>query len=258
MPASTHIFMLTTLLPIAAQAAGAEALDDHSLAGKNRYDRCLQLVRRNPQSALDAAIVWQGNGGDGAAAHCVALALVSLKRYAEAAAGLDRLGHQNVGGNAERASLFDQAGNAWLLAGRGADAIASFSSALALVPRDPDLLADRARAAALLRDWRAAENDLSAALAQDSNRADLFVLRASTRRAMGRKADARADLEHALRIVPNYPEALLERGELRFQSGDQNGAKADWQKVVARAPKSSAAAAAAQEHLNALPQPKAK
>jgi len=244
-------------MPLAAQAANADVLDQESLSGKTRYERCQQLARQNAQMALSAANAWENDGGDSAAAHCAALALFALKRFPEAAARLDNLGHQNVGGASERAALFDQAGNAWLLANRGAEATASFSSALALMPNDPDLLADRARAAALFGDWKAAEGDLTAALAQDSYRADLLVLRASARHALGKRAEARSDLEQALRIVPNYPEALVERGALKFETGDPKGARSDWQTVVAHAP-NSAAADAARAHLNGLPPAKAR
>jgi tetratricopeptide (TPR) repeat protein len=240
-----------------ARAANLSALDDSALPGRNRYDRCLELMRRNAEEALNASVAWQNKGGGPSAAHCAALALVALKRYPEAAARLDRLGHENIGDASERAMLFDQAGNAWLLAQRGGEAISSFSSALALSPRDPDLLGDRARAAALLSDWKAADSDLSAALKLDANRADLLVLRASARHAMDRKAEARADLGAALRVVPNYPEALLERGTLKLEAGDLKGAEGDWQAVVSRAP-GSAAAATARQRLMALPQAKTK
>ena len=241
----------------AQAAADLSVLDHSSLPGRNRYDRCLALARSDAEQALKVAIAWNNAGGDGAAGHCTAVALVELKRYPEAAARLDGLGHENVGSVAQRANLFDQAGNAWLLAHRGGDAVNSFSAALALSPRDPDVLSDRARADAMLGDWRAADSDLSAALALDNDRADLLVLRASARHALNRKADARADLEAALRIVPNYPEALVERGTLKLEAGDTKGARADWQTVVARA-KGSEAAQTAEQRLNALPQPKTK
>ena len=247
--------LLTVMVP--ALAADFSALDDRTLAGNSRYDRCLSLTQRNASLALGTAVAWQGNGGDGAATHCAALALVALRRYPEAAARLDQLGHENLGSVAGRAALFDQAGNAWLLAHRGPEAIASFTSALALAPRDPDLLADRARAAALIGDWKSAEADLTAALSRDASRADFLVLRASARHALGRKPEASADLDQALRIVPNYAEALVERGALKLEAGDTNGARADWQTVVARAPNSTAAQSA-QEHLREMPPPSAK
>ncbi|MBV8800319.1 MAG: hypothetical protein JO208_11010 [Alphaproteobacteria bacterium] len=235
----------------AAYGASPPGRNDEALGGRNRYERCLELTRRNAEEALNKAAVWEASGGDGPANHCAALALVALRRYREAAIRLDQLGHASIGSAQQRADVFGQAGNAWLLARRGADATASFSSALALSPRDPDLLADRARAAALLGDWKSADSDLSAALKIDDNRADLLVLRASARRALRRQADARADLELALRILPNYPEALVERGALKLESGDATGAWADWQLAVSRA-SGTAAAATAQQRLDAL------
>lgn len=242
--------------------ASPSPLDDSTLGSGNRYDRCLELTKVNAQEALSAAIGWQNAGGAAAAQHCAAMALVELKRYPEAASRLDQMGHTSVGSPAERATLFDQAGNAWLLANHGGEAVNSFSAALALSPRDPDLLADRARAAAELRDWKAADIDLSSALKIDANRADLLVLRASARHAVGRVADARADLELALRIVPNYSEALVERGTLKLEAGDTKGAAQDWQTVVTRAPNSEAAAAArarlGELQVQARPKPKTK
>jgi tetratricopeptide (TPR) repeat protein len=251
------VFLAALIASSGAHAAGVTVLDDASLARRNRYERCLELTRRNPQDALKVAHAWQAEAGGPPAAHCDALALVALKRYPEAAKALDQLGHSDSGSVQERADLLDQAGNAWLLARRGGEAVESFSSALALSPRDPDLVADRARAAALLGDWKAADNDLSAALKLDASRADLLVLRASARDALGHRANASADLESALRVVPNYPEALLERGTLRLEAGDLKGARADWQAVVARAPNSEAAQTAAQR-LKALQAQKAR
>jgi tetratricopeptide (TPR) repeat protein len=251
------LFVCLTVVASTAQAADKPSPNDAALSGRNRYERCLELSRRNAQKALAEAHAWEANSGGAAATHCAALALVALERYPEAAKQLDLLGHANLASVEERAAIFDQAGNAWLLARHGGEATVSFSSALALSPRDPDLLTDRARAAAMLGDWKAADADLSGALKIDANRADLLVLRASARHALGRKSDARADLEAALRIVPSYPDALLERGTLKLESGDANGARADWQAVVANASVGEAAARA-QQRLNALQATKPK
>ena len=52
-----------------------------------------------------------------------------------------------------------------MLAGQPEDAEASLSAALTLTPQDADLLADRARARAMKKDWRGAERDLAGAKA---------------------------------------------------------------------------------------------
>jgi tetratricopeptide (TPR) repeat protein len=232
-------------LPLPALAAGADALDDPSLAGKTRYDRCLSLVQRSASGAYEAASAWQDGNGGAASAHCQAMALVSLHRYSEAAQKLDQLGRDPaVESGSERATLFDQAGNAWLLAGQAAKADDSLTNALALAPGDPDVLADRARARGARKDWAGAEKDLSAVLRGDPNRADILVLRASARHALGRKPEARADVDQALAVYHDYPDALVSRGEMKAESGDSAGALADWQRAISVQPGSEAAKAA--------------
>ncbi len=228
-----------------AAAADVSVLDNKSLIGDSRYARCLDLVKRDPGRALEGAEAWRGAGGGAAALHCSALALTSLRRYPDAAQQLDEAAHDAMAGDASiRAQLLDQAGNAWMLAGRADKAVASLSGALAFAPNDADLMFDRARAKAMARDWAGAEADLSAIIAQDPNRADVLVLRASAKHAEGRKADARADLERALGVYPDYPEALVERGEMKLEAGDSAGAAADWRQVLHDAPDSDAGAAA--------------
>jgi tetratricopeptide (TPR) repeat protein len=214
------------LLLLVATAAPA-------LAQEITYPECTAMVDRDPKMAEQQAAKWQTHGGGGAAMHCHALALYALKRYDEAARVLDALGRNRDVPDSERADLFDQAGEAWLLAGRANEAVTSFSAALAEKPNDLSLLTDRARARGLAKDWRGADADLSAALVQDQNRADLLVLRASARWALDRKADSATDIVRALEVYPDYPPALLERGKLKYSAGDTAGARKDWQKAAA-------------------------
>ena len=55
------------------------------------------------------------------------------------------------------------------------------------------------------------------------------------------KAGALNDVETALKVSPDYPLALLERGKLRLLKGDKDGARQDWLKVVNKAPNTPAA-----------------
>jgi len=224
------------LVIAAAPALGAEytQLDDLSLQGSNRYERCLSLARASPQAALEAAVKWNAGAP---AEHCEAVALTGLRRYADAAAKLDGLARDpKNGAPADRATLFDQAGNAWLLAKHADQAVDSFTSGLALTPNDADLLADRARASAMRKDWAGADRDLTAALMRDAGDPELYVLRASARHAMGRKNEARADIDQALHLRPAFSEALLERADLEMEAGDMASAKADWQAVLDTSP----------------------
>jgi tetratricopeptide (TPR) repeat protein len=230
-----------------AHAAGVSPLDDPSLTGSNRYERCLVLVKSNARDAASAAEAWHGAGGGAASLHCEALALTALHRYAEAAVRLDQAAMIAPGAQRDlRIALYDQAGNAWLLAGSPEKAEASLDTAVALSPRDEDILFDRARARAARKDWSGAESDLTRLLTLDGDRADAWVLRASARHAEGRRAEASADLGHALAVYPDYPEALVERGTMKLETGDTNGARADWQTVIHDAPNGDAANAARQ------------
>ena len=228
-------------------------------SGKAQYDHCLARAAINGNDALHEATLWQQSGGGPAADHCMAVALVALHRYGEAAAKLDALARSGFAGDPSmRTQLFDQAGNAWLLADKPDSAITSFTAALAVDPTDPDILTDRARANAMKKLWARADSDLTAALLVNPSRADLLVLRGSARHAMGRKAEARADFEQALKIHPGLADALLERGTMKLESGDVAGARADWSQVAATASGTVSGNAARQHLADTEPAPAAK
>jgi tetratricopeptide (TPR) repeat protein len=224
--------MLSTLAIFFGLSAQAMAANVVERAGdKLRYENCLSLAGLNPSAALGVANKWVDEKGGPPAEHCAAVALVGLKHYAEAGAKLDALGHAPDVGDL-RASLFDQAGNAWLLAGDAPHATASFQAALALSGNDPDLYADLARAQALSKDWRSVEADMNAALAVSPRRYDLLVLRASARHALRNLSGARSDVLAALMLKPNYAEALVERGSLARESGDVAAARSDFEAAL--------------------------
>jgi tetratricopeptide (TPR) repeat protein len=240
MKKSFPFFLLAAAL-LALPATGETVTD---------YSQCAALVQKNPAQAEQSARAWQDADGGAAATHCLALALTELKRYAEAARTLDGLARsRDIADNLKRAALYDQAGNAWMLAGMASNAAQSFSAAISQSPNDVDMLADRARARAMLKDWTGAEADLSAALLKDQNRADLLVLRSSARWALGRKADAATDIVRALAIYPDYPAALVERGMMKYSASDEKGARKDWKKAASG---TGAAADAARRNLEAM------
>jgi len=232
---------LLSIYPLLTVAAAAA---DPGIVANDRYQQCVGMTKTDPQGAYYQALAWHSQGGGSGAEHCGALALVQLGRYTEAAPKLDALAQQAGVQPSQRAQIYDQAGNSWLLAEDARRAEASFTNALTFAATDVDIHADRARARAMLKNWSGAEADLSAALSTDADRSDLLVLRASARHAAGRKQEARADIDKALSIFPGYGDALVERGAMKFEDGDQKGARADWQQVAKAAPRSRAAALA--------------
>lgn len=244
--------------PTAAQtAADAPAMRTKTdTVRAEQYRKCMALARTRPQDGFETAIGWRSLGGGDAADHCAAVALIELEQYAEAAKRLERLAQVSKEEPEVKAGLFDQAGQAWLLDGRPADATRAFSSAIGLKPGDPDLLIDRAQAWAARGDFAAAETDLSAALNLAPSRSDVYALRASARRFLDRPDDALDDANTAIELNPGNPEALLERGILRRLKGDDAGARADWMKILNAMPDSAAAAPARQniENMDVKPE----
>lgn len=228
--------------PSRAAAPGAPFADNP------QYASCLAAIKKKPDDAFEQAMTWRDHGGGLPARHCVALALLALNEPGEAAVRLDKMAHSaNAGGAAERAALLDQSGNAWLLAHEPADAEKTFSAALKLTPRDPDIWTDRARARAMNGNFAGAESDLTKSLSFKSNAPEVYVLRASAREAEGKKTQARADIDAALKIDPTFPDALIERSKREVAEGDDKAARADWVKILQRAPDSPAADEARKE-----------
>ena len=242
------LIIILVLLPLAARAAIGSAAPASERA---HYRRCLADSSANPTIALGDAEAWVKSGGGVPAEHCAALALVALKRYAEAGTRLDSIASGRQRLDVEfRVALYDQAGNAWLLAGEGAKAVQSLSGSLALSAGDADLFTDLARAQAMVRNWHEVVLDLNAALQLSPRRADLLVLRASARRALKQYGEARGDIDTALKLKPGDGDALVESGLLRRQLGDLGGARRDFEAALKTA--SGAAAAQARDNLAAL------
>lgn len=233
------------VLPLLTGAAPAPAPVIPVLPPSQRYDSCLADTRRDPAAALKSAEVWRQLGGGFPAEHCAAIALIGLKRYSEAAQSLEALAGQMMNEPAElRGDALDQAGQAWLLADQPDRAKAAFDAALSLVPRKPDFLIDRSEALADGGRYWEAIDDLNRALEADPKNVDALVFRASAYRHVGGTDAlelAQADADRALVLSPNSVPGLLERGNIRRLRGDNAGAKADWQRVIALAPQSEAA-----------------
>ncbi len=215
------------------------------------YDKCLSMLNTDPEGASAFADAWEATGGGEGATHCRALAELALGEAETGAALMDKLATSSTAGAAARASVFGQAGQAWLIAGSADKAYRSTTLALSLTPDDEDLLIDRAIAAAALERYRSAVEDLDHALETDAKRTDALVLRAAAQRGLNQLDRAREDVERALVQDPDNPEALLERGILRQRRGDRPGARRDWERAAALAP-DTATADLAQQNLQLL------
>jgi len=211
------------------------------LADGAEYERCLTMLRNDPEGALSFAEAWDATGGGEGARHCSALAQLTVGEPERAAEQLERLAIGSRAGSAARAAVFAQAGQAWMIAGDPSRAFAATTMALTLSPNDADLLTDRSVSLGTMRRYSEALADLDRALALDSDRTEALVFRAAALRNLDRVDDALVSVVRALMLSPDNPEALLERGILRQLRNDRAGARADWQRVLDLAPDSPAA-----------------
>ncbi len=221
----------------AGPKTAAEAIDQ-----AKEYAACMDLARADPETALKKAQDWRKRDGKLAARHCTAVALIGQQRFIQAAGLLEQLA-QEAGGElaALKGDLLGQAGQAWLMAGEGARAIAAFTAALDKAPNDIELLIDRAIAyASEARYWQAID-DLNRATEITPDRADAYLFRASAYRSLDSLELAAEDVNRSLALQPENPDALLERGIISRLADDDEGARRDWLMVLESAPDSPAA-----------------
>jgi tetratricopeptide (TPR) repeat protein len=255
------LMILAVTLPLAGIAAPAQTHPPAKTINPeaDKYIQCVTRVATAPDQALDMATAWRAGGGGVSAQHCIALALVQLEKYDEAARRLEDVaqdlqsgqGTFGLTGDSNAVLLpqvYGQAGNAWLMAGNYSRAYAVLSTALANVVRgtalEADLLVDRARAQAGLLQYAKALPDLDKAQKISPERADILIYRAASLRILKRFDEAATDLAAALKLDPDNPSALVERGNLRLENGDRQAARADWQRVVVKYPETPEADAA--------------
>ncbi|TNE61492.1 MAG: tetratricopeptide repeat protein [Alphaproteobacteria bacterium] len=238
------------LVASALLAGPTRAADDSLQADEKRYSDCIDLAERAPDKGINMALVWQGQGGGVPARHCEALGLYHMGEYAEAAIRLVKIaedmrvgkgmpvkGDKRLVADAPMlADMYDQAANAWLMAGETIRAEDAIMLALAVVPtgsaQERELLIDRARVAAADQDFTMALSDLKKVLAEDPGRKDILVLVASAARGVGQYAEASAALQAYMEAFPDEPSAYLELGNLNHALGNIEDARKAWLKVL--------------------------
>jgi tetratricopeptide (TPR) repeat protein len=186
------------LLPFALMQA-----DIAAAPADQRYQRCVALIDEDAARAYEEGMAWASIGQQLGGYRCAALALVAQQRYAEGARRLESLaGSVNTVDPSLRAELFSQAGNAYLLGREPGQARSVFTQAIVTMAPGaeqlPELYIDRARAYAMERDYRMAEEDLSSALDLRPNDPLALRLRASARLRQNAFQLAEADAQQAL------------------------------------------------------------
>jgi hypothetical protein len=207
--------------PAPAQAAEA-----------TRFQHCVAMIEDDAQRAYEEGMAWAAEAQAVGGYRCAAMALIAQSRYEEGARRLESLA---IATNPERAGLraelFQQAGNAWLVARDASHARSAFTRAIATVEGQPtalpDLLIDRARSYAMERDWRHAEEDLSRALDIRAQDALALRLRATARMHQNSFTLAENDAVAATQLEPNNVDNYLVLGHVRESA--RTGAPVDEQ-----------------------------
>jgi tetratricopeptide (TPR) repeat protein len=185
-----------------------------------RFQQCVALIDADPARAYEEGMAWAAEAQSVHAYRCAAMALIAQNRHVEGARRLESLARAvNPEQTALRAELWSQAGNSWLLAREPGQARSAFTRAIVTIESDPaqlpDLLIDRARAYAMEREWRLAEEDLSRSLDIRPENALALRLRAAARMNQRSFELAQADALAAVRLEPTNEENTLVLGDVR-------------------------------------------
>lgn len=192
------------------------------------YARCMAMTKSDPNDAFQMASAWKELGGNDAAEHCAAVALLYGGRPEHAARRLEVLAKTVVASPDFKGQILAQAGQAWLLAGDPAHAEAALTSAIELRRNRPEVMIDRAQARAAMADYQGAVDDLNVAIDADPTNGDAFKFRASAYRYLDKLEQARADIDRALALDPEDPAAFLESGIIFRLAGDDARARDEW------------------------------
>jgi tetratricopeptide (TPR) repeat protein len=225
------------LAAVAGAAVPAGAQGVRGTGDRNRYQTCVAEVQRDPARAVDTAGKWRDSGGGLPARHCLALALIAGEHYAQAAAVLEQAATVAQAANDPSAGdLWGQAGNAALLAGDTARAERSLSAGATLAKERPPLLGqlliDRARARVEAGRMTDARADLDEAVKLLPQEPAGWLLRGTLARRTGDIAGARNDIAAAARLAPANPDVLLEQGNLAVLAGDNGDARRFWEQAA--------------------------
>ncbi|MFD2262497.1 tetratricopeptide repeat protein [Lacibacterium aquatile] len=210
-----------------------------------QYQACMALISRSPMEASESARTWAERGGGIPARHCLARALIGLKKPKEAADELEGLIKLVPEDRKDLVpDLMGQAALAWVEVGDLQRAFALQSEALKRRPGDMDLLTDRAITLGQSGHYWEAIDDLNLVLQRAPRRVDALVYRATAYRYVDELELGLEDAEKAVGADPRNLAALLERGIQRRLKGDDAGARSDWMALLRIAPNAAESEAA--------------
>ncbi len=166
-------------------------------ASRQQLQVCLKKSSDMPDIAAAEASKWLKQGGGDAAMLCRAYAYFHSNEFAKSAVDFAQLAATRTD-NKRGSLLHAQAGLSWMRAENYKKSEEEYGKALKLEPQDPDFWVDRA----------------------------------TERGAAQHYWDAIDDLNQALKIMPDMPEALRLRGDVWFKLGNGNKAQDDFHRAA--------------------------
>lgn len=161
-----------------------------------RLVRCLTRAEEMPDQAAAETTAWLKKGGGDPARVCHAFAQFHRGEFAAAAEEFALLAaKRDKNAPKQAASLHVQA----------------------------------ALAAMRVNDHKRAESEFAAAIKLEPHDPDVWVDRATERAATEHYWEALADVNKALELMPDMPEALRLRGQIHLKLGQDNSAKSDFE-----------------------------
>lgn len=242
--------MLTLLLLLQAAAGPASPADARERA-------CLALAADNADAARTEAEAFRLAGGGWRARRCLAAAEAKAGRYPAAAQAFEAAARDAETGKAPpaaAATLWANAGNAWLAAGEPLKARTTLDAALAsgalkdLALGEAHL--DRARALVAAGQPAAARADLDQATLHAAADPLAWLLSATLARRQGDLPRAHKDIGEALNRAADDASVQLEAGNIALLQKDHEVARASWAAAAKLSPGTPVGLAAA----NALAQ----
>lgn len=225
-----------------------------------RFAACVKLSETDPAAALDEAGAWQVQGGGIPARQCLGLAYASQKRWLPAAVAFEQAAEEAEKQHDGRAArLWVQAGNAALAASEPGKARGYLDAAIAANTLSGaeagEAFLDRARTRVALKDNDGAKADLDSALKLVPEDPLAWLLSATLARRMGDLPRARLHIAEAAKRAPDESSVALEAGNIAIMSGANDAARTAWEAAVKAGPDSPAGKAAAEalEQLSSPP-----
>lgn len=215
-----------------------------------RFEACVALANANPAKALDEAGAWRIQGGGVLARQCSGLAYAAMNRWPSAALAFEQAAKQSESDRDGRAPrLWVLAGNAALAGREPVRARQYFDAALsggALKGGEAgEAHLDRARARFASGDLKGARADLDSAIKLVPNDPLGWLLSATLARKDGDIKRAQQDIVEATKRAPDDASVANEAGNIALMSGDDEAARLSWEEAVRLNPTNDAGKAAA-------------